>query len=104
MRGRRNKRLELQLVDLRDLQKRIGKIRKRKAGIYKRWGITKFDERKGTNKLQGVPIAVGFDLKEIVFYGELPMSKKLVGERRFELPTSWSRRKLYLLTYHCRSP
>jgi len=51
MRGRRNKRLELQLVDLRDLQKRIGKIRKRKAGIYKRWGITKFDERKGTNKL-----------------------------------------------------
>jgi hypothetical protein len=51
MRGRRNKIPKLQLVNLRDLQKRIRKIRKRKAGIYKRWGITKFDERKGTNKL-----------------------------------------------------
>jgi len=51
MRGRRNDKLELPLVDLRDLQKRIRKIRKRKAGIYKRWGITNFDERKGTNKL-----------------------------------------------------
>jgi len=46
MRGRRNNKLELPLVDLRDLQKRIRKIRKRKAGIYKRWGIANFDERK----------------------------------------------------------
>jgi len=51
MRGRRNNKLELQLVDLRDLQKRIRKIRKTKAGIYKRWGITNFDERKRNNKL-----------------------------------------------------
>ena len=46
MRGRRNKIPKLQLVGLRDLQKRIRKIRKRKAGIYKRWGITNFNERK----------------------------------------------------------
>ena len=46
MRGRQNNRLELQLVDLRDLQERIRKIRKRKAGIYERWRITNFEERK----------------------------------------------------------
>ena len=79
MRGRRNDKLELPLVDLRDLQKRIRKIRKTKAGIYKRWGITNFDERKWTNKLKEVPIAVGFDLKQIVFYGELPIVKKWSG-------------------------
>ena len=46
MRGRRNTLMKLQLVDLRDLRKRIRKIQKRKVGIYKRWGITHFGERK----------------------------------------------------------
>lgn len=39
MRGRRNTKMKLQIVDLGGLRKRIRKIQKRKAGIHSHRGI-----------------------------------------------------------------
>jgi len=36
--------------------------------------------------------------------GRRKNNKEMVGERRFELPTSWSRRKIFLSIRPCRNP